>query len=166
MDTAGPAGMMGVRQETNQVQTWQPLAVTVCSLAIIAAMVLGVGIGSHLVLRHVVQTLPLWVAVAFGLRRSRATGWVALPSFLGWFILMALIWLYLLGLSTMMSGHFSPLEIAMTVVVGIASTAGTVAFIRLKSGLSGWSRTCIFISFAVIQLACLRLSFLPAIAHR
>jgi hypothetical protein len=35
-------------------QTW----IALCCLAIIGALVLGVGLGSHLVLRHVVQTAP------------------------------------------------------------------------------------------------------------
>jgi hypothetical protein len=43
-------------------QTW----IALCCLAIIGALVLGVGLGSHLVLRHVVQT-------AFGLGDSRVS---------------------------------------------------------------------------------------------
>lgn len=157
---------IGMRHNARQTQGWQPLVVAGCSLAIIAALVLGVGIGSHLVLRHVVQTFPLWVAVTLGLKRSRAAGWAGLPVFLFWLVLMAAIWLYLLGVSNMLSGHFTQLEIAMTVVVGMASAAGIVAFFRLKSYLSGWYLASIFILLATVQLVCFRLSFLPAIAHR
>jgi hypothetical protein len=157
---------IGMQQNGPQTQGWQPLVVAGCSLAIIAALVLGVGIGSHLVLRHVVQTLPLWVAVTLGLKRSHAAGWTGLPVFLFWLVLMATIWLYLLGVSNILSGHFTHLEIAMTVVVGIASAVGIVTFFRLRSYLSGWYLASIFIVLAVIQLVCFRLSFLPAIAHR
>jgi len=166
MDAQNLAKNVSVQQGADQAQGWQPLVVACCSLAIIAALVLGVGVGSHLVLRHIVQTLPLWVAITFGLRRSRVAGWVGLPLFLSWLLLMALIWLYLLGVSNMMSGHFTGLEITMTVVVGLASGVGIVAFFRLKSDLSGWGRTIIFVVLAAFQFACLRLSFLPAIAHR
>jgi hypothetical protein len=38
-------------------QTW----IALCCLAIIGALALGVGLGSHLVLRHVVQRAPLLV---------------------------------------------------------------------------------------------------------
>lgn len=165
MDTQDLVKDIAKQQNGHQSQGWQPLLVTGCSLAIIAALVLGVGIGSHLVLRHIVQTLPLWVVVTLGLRRSRAAGWAGLPVFLFWLVLMAAIWLYLLGLSNMLSGHFTPLEIAMTVVVGIASGVGIVAFIRLKSHLSRWGMAGIFIVLAAIQVLCFRLSFLPAIAH-
>ena len=157
---------MSVQPEAYQNQRWPPLVVAGCSLAIIAALVLGVGIGSHLVLRHVVQTLPLWVAVTLGLRRSRAAGWAGLPVFLFWLLLMAVIWLYLLGVSNLLSGHFTGLEIAMTVMVGTASGVGIVAFFRLKSHLSGWVLASIFIVLMAVQLVCFRLSFLPAIAHR
>ena len=156
----------GMQQKAHQAQGWQPLVVAGCSLAIIAALVLGVGIGSHLVLRHVVQTLPLWVAVTLGLKRSRAAGWAGLPAFLFWLVLMTVIWLYVLGVSNILSGYFTQLEIAMTVVVGIASGMGIVAFSRLKSDLSAWGLTSIFIVLALVQIVCFRLSFLPAIAHR
>jgi hypothetical protein len=79
---------------------------------------------------------------------------------------MAFIWLYLLGVSNMLSGHFTQLEIAMTVVVGIASGVGIVTFFRSKSYLSGWSRAGIFIVLATVQFLCFRLSFLPGISHR
>src|SRR6266436_1310820 len=74
----------------------KPVAMAICSLAIIIALVVGVGLASNLVLRDVVQTLPLWIAVVLGFRRSRATGWVALPLFLFCLTLMVIIWLYLL----------------------------------------------------------------------
>jgi hypothetical protein len=40
---------------------------------------------------------------------------------------MALIWLYLLGLSNLISGHFAPVEIAMTIIVGAAAIVGMPA---------------------------------------
>jgi len=165
MDAQNLVKDAGLQQKAHQAQEWQPLVVAGCSLAIIAALVLGVGIGSHLVLRHVVQTLPLWVAVTLGLKRSRAAGPAGLPLFLFWLVLMAFIWLYLLGVSNMLRGHFTQLEIAMTAVVGIASGVGIMAFFRFKSYLSGWGLAGIFIALAVVQVVCFRLSLLPAIAH-
>ena len=144
----------------------KPLVITACGLAIIAALVLGVGVGSHLVLHHVVQTLPLWIACAVGSRRSRAAGWVGFPLFCFWFLLMALIWLYLLGISNVLSGNFTPREIAMTVIVGLSSIVGIVVFFRMSSALSAWSRAAIFVVLAVVQIACFRLSFMPGIAQR
>ncbi len=143
-----------------------PVAIAVCCLVIILALVGGVGVPDRLVLRHLVQTLPLWAGVAFGFRCSRATGWIALPLFLFWLVLMSLIWLYLLGVAHVLSGHFSPLEIAMTIIVGAASVVGIAMFWRFKSALSVAKAVSLFVIFAAIQFACLRVSFLPAIAHR
>jgi hypothetical protein len=79
---------------------------------------------------------------------------------------MTCIWLYLLGISNFLSGHFSALEIAMTVVVGIASLFGIATFIRLKSSLSWMTRLIVFALGMAIEIVCFRVSFLPAIAHR
>jgi hypothetical protein len=138
----------------------------VACLAVIGALVLGVGLASNLVLRHVVQTLPLWAGVVLGFRRSRLTGWIALPCFIFWLFLMGVIWCYLLGLSHWISGHFSAAEIAMTIIVGVAAIAGIVAFVRCSSSVHAGLATFLFVAAGAIQFACFRASFLPAIAHR
>ena len=143
-----------------------PMAIAICGLIVILALVVGVGLASNLVLRHIVQTLPLWFGVVLGFRRAQITGWITLPSFLFWLALMAVIWLYLLGIARIISGHFSPVEIAMTIIVGAASLIGIVMFARLKSLCSPAKAVAAFAAMAVLQLACFRLSFLPAIAHR
>lgn len=144
----------------------KPIAIALCCFIVILALVVGVGLASSLVLRHIVQTLPLWIGLAFGFRGARATGWIALPSFLFWLALMVIVWLYLLGMVHIISGHFSPVEIAMTIIVGAASLMGTVMFARLKSFLSPAKAATAFVAMALLQLACFRISFLPAIARR
>ncbi len=141
-------------------------SIAICSLVIIVALVLGVGLASNLLIRHLVQTLPLWAGVALGFRRSRATSWVGLPLFLFWLLLMAVIWAYLLGISHLLSGHFSAIEIAMTIVVGAASLIGVASCIRFRSSLSPARKAGFFVLLAAIQWICFRLSFLPAVAHR
>lgn len=143
-----------------------PVAIAACCLAIVLALVVGVGAPDGLVLRHVVQTLPFWAAVVLGFRRSTATGWTALPLFLFWLVLMSLIWLFLLGVARVVTGTFSPLEIAMTVLVGAASLVGIGGSLRLKSGLTARRAAMLFVVFAAIQFACFRISLLPSIAHR
>jgi hypothetical protein len=136
-----------------------------CCLAIILALVLGVGLASNLVVRHLVQTVPLWAGVVLGFRRSRLTAWVGLPLFVFWLLLMSLIWAYLLGISNLLSGHFSPIEIAMTIIVGVSSVAGIASFIRFKSYLLPLTAGALFVVTAIVQFLCFRVSFLPAIAH-
>jgi hypothetical protein len=142
------------------------IVIGLCSLVVILALVVGVGLAAGLVLRHIVQTLPLWFGVSFGFRHSNATAWTALPLFLFWFVLMAFIWLYLLGIAHIISGHFSPVEIAMTIIVGVASLIGIVVFARFKSLFSPAKAATVFVAMTLLQFACFRASFLPAIAHR
>lgn len=144
----------------------EPIAIAICGFIVILALALGVGLASNLVLRHIVQTLPMWFGVALGFRRARITGWIALPSFLFWLTLMAVIWLYLLGIVRIISGHFSAVEIAMSIIVAAASLIGIVMFARLKSSCSPAKAVAAFAVMAVFQWACFRISLLPAIAHR
>jgi hypothetical protein len=140
--------------------------IAIACLVIIAALVIGVGLASNLVIRHLVQTVPLWAGVVLGFRRSRATGWIALPCLLFWLLLMAIIWSYLLGWTHLISGHFSPIEIAMTILVVIGAVIGIVSFARFRSSLSALSAGVLFVAVAAVQWVCFRISFLPAIAHR
>lgn len=145
---------------TPQIST-ASLMIAGCCLAVICALVLGVGLASNLVLRHVVQTLPLWVAVVLGFRQSRLTGWIALPCLIFRLLLMAVIWCYLLGISPWINGQFSVIEIATTVIVGVASLAGIVSFARFRSSLSPAVAAVLFIGMGAVQLAGLRISFSP-----
>jgi hypothetical protein len=154
------------KQDAMDSRQPESVVIAICCLVIIAALVLGVGLATDLVLRHIVQTGPLWISVILGVRHSRVTAWAALPLFLIWLVLMTLIWLYLLRISNLISGHFAPVEIAMTIIVGAAAIIGIGGFIRFKSSLSTIAAGSLFVLMAVLQLACLRISFLPAIANR
>jgi hypothetical protein len=144
----------------------ESIIMVVSGLAVLAALILGVGIPNHMVLRHIVQTLPAWGVVIFGVRRSRVTGWIALPVFVFWLVLMSLIWLYLLGLVHLLSGTFTAWEISMTVVVAVMCVVGIGTSVRFRSSLSSVGKAALFVGVALLQFLCLRISFLPAIAHR
>ncbi|HZE23843.1 MAG TPA: hypothetical protein VE054_07615 [Blattabacteriaceae bacterium] len=160
------ASLQARKQRPGDPRSTETVVIAICCLTIIAALVLGVGLATNLVLRHVVQTIPLWVGVILGFRHSRATAWATMPLFLAWLILMALIWSFLLGISHVLSGHFSPIEIVMTVIVGIAALAGIGSFFRFRSSLSPLTAGLIFVLMTGFQVVCLRVSFLPAIEHR
>lgn len=133
-----------------------------CSLAILVALYV-VGAVSHGSLRHEVQTLALWVPVVAGFNRREFARWCALPCFFFWLLIMVLIWLFLLGIAHVFSGHFSPIEIAITIVVGLASAVGAVlCVLRMRWS---WLGAGLAVLFAAVQVALMRISFLPAIAH-
>ena len=141
-------------------------AIAICCLAIIVALVGGVGLATGLVLRHVVQTAPLWIGLALGIGRSRAVGWFTAPIFAFWMVLMMVIWLYLAGWSTLISGQFSPFESAMTMVVGAACAIGLSLDVRSFAGVRATTAAGLFAFAAAAQGVCFRLSMLPGIAHR
>ncbi|PYV16965.1 MAG: hypothetical protein DMG21_10075 [Acidobacteria bacterium] len=134
------------------------------SFFLIAALYV-VGVVSHEVLRHIIQTAPVWPTVILGFRDSRWSKWTAMPCFICWLLLMSLIWLFLLGWSHLISGTFSPTEIAMTIVVGAASILGIATGIRMRSGTSTVVAIAVFLLTLAVQVVALRLSFLPGIAH-
>lgn len=134
-------------------------------VAIICAL-LVVGSVSHGVLRHIVQTSPLWIAIVLGFRRSSLAKWAALPCFVFWLLTMTAVWLYLLGWAHLLSGTFSPTEITMTLVVGSAAVAGIYRAIRMRSGVRAGAAVFATLLLAVLQVAAFRLSFLPQIVHR
>jgi hypothetical protein len=140
--------------------------IALCCLAIIVALVGGVGLATGLVIRHVVQTAPLWIGLALGIGGSRAVGWFTAPIFAFWMVLMVLIWLYLAGWSTLISGHFSAFETAMTLVVGAACAIGLWLDVRSFVGVQATTAAGLFAIAAAAQGLCFRLSMLPGIAHR
>jgi hypothetical protein len=136
-----------------------------CCAAIMAAL-LGVGAVSHIVVRHIVQTSALWIAMVLGIRNSKLTKWAALPCFVFWLVLMAAIWSFLLGWASFLSGTFSPTEIAMTIIVGVASLGGVIRALSMKSGERAVRATATILVVMIFQVAVFRLSMIPQIARR
>lgn len=108
--------------------------VAYCSLTILVALYV-VGAVSHGSLRHEVQTLPLWFPIMLGFRQRELTKWSALPCLSFWLAIMVFIWLFLLGWARIASGHFRPVEIAVTVVIGIACVSGLGIIFRWRTSV-------------------------------
>lgn len=134
-----------------------------CSLGILVALYV-VGAVSHGSLRHEVQTLDLWIPIVAGFNQREFARWCALPCFLFWFVIMMFIWLFLLGIADVFTGHFSPIEIVMTIIVGFASAMG--AALCLLHARWTWTGISLIVLFAVLQAILMRVSFLPAIARQ
>lgn len=139
--------------------------IALCCLAVLLALYV-VGAVSHGVLRHVVQTLPLWLAILFGFRRSELAKWAALPCLIFWLTIMVLIWLFLMGWSDIASGLYSTVEVAMTLVAGAACVFGIGVAFRWHTRVRPLPAAVLVVMFAVFQLLALRVSLLPTIAHR
>ena len=117
-------------------------------------------------LRHEVQTLPLWFAIVAGLQDKSIAKWAALPCLIVWLTLMIFIWLFLLGWARIVTGHFPPIEIAMTVMVGIGSIVGLATCLRWKTVVRPATAAIVFAVFAALQFLAFRLSLIPYVARR
>jgi hypothetical protein len=144
-----------------------PKVIAYASLAVLLALyvvgAVSVPPGS---LRHEVQTLPLWFPIVAGFQRRPLAKWAALPCFIFWLTIMIFIWLFLVGWARIVTGHFSPTEIAMTLVVGLGSIAGLLAAARWRTGVRPVTALGVFFLFGVLQFLAFRLSLIPYIARR
>jgi len=117
-------------------------------------------------LRHEVQTLPLWFPIVAGFQNKELAKWAALPSLIFWLVIMIFIWLFLLGFPSPVRGRFFPTEVAMTIVVGIASLTGLIASLRWPTRVGLAVAISTFFLFGLLQLLAMRISLLPYIAGR
>ncbi|MYC36229.1 MAG: hypothetical protein F4X66_04875 [Chloroflexi bacterium] len=110
--------------------------VAICLAGIAVALVL-VGAVSHTIPRHLVQIVPLVLGAGLVLGRNTSASYAAVGLCAFWAVIMGLIWLYLLGLSGVVSGTYSAVEIALTVVIAVFSVLGILKGTRADKQISG-----------------------------
>ena len=143
-----------------------PRTVAYCCLAILIALyVVGAVSVTPGSLRHEVQRCP-WFPIVAGFQRKEMAKWAALPCMMFWLTIMVFIWLFLLGWAHIVSGRFSPAEIVMTMVVGVATVVGITACARWRTSMRGSVAAVIFLVSAALQVLAFRLSLFPYIAQR
>ena len=134
-----------------------------CSLTVLIALYV-VGAVSGGSLRHEVQTLPLWFPIVMGFRGKESARWSAVPCLVFWLVIMIFIWLFLLGWAHLLTGHFSAVEIAMTLVIGMASGLGIFHVIRWRTSMRFPLAIGLVVLFALLQVAAFRISMISYIA--
>jgi hypothetical protein len=139
--------------------------IALCCLTMIIALWI-VGVASGEVLRHLIQTLPIWIGVILGFRNSQWTKSAALPFFIFWLAIMTLIWLFLLGWSRIVRGHYSPTEIAMTIIIGAAAFLGIILSARMKTQIKFIQAAAVFATIALAQYLAMYVSLLPQFRSR
>src|SRR6185436_5137184 len=125
-----------------------------------------VGVVSGTLLRHIVQILPIVAALGLLTRRADWAAYAALPLFLFWTLVPALIWLFLLGLSRIANGHYTVIEVLSTVAMAGCSIVGTAKTFRLGRPLRWPWRAAMFLLFGALQFLVMWVSFLAPIANR
>jgi hypothetical protein len=141
-------------------------AAVIVLMTIIEAALMVVGMVSHTLNIHVVQTIPLVVAlVVTGLDPDTGVS-AAAPLFAFWLLIMGGIWLFLLGIAPVFTGTFSLTEIVLTVVIGVACVAGLVQTYRAPNARLVAVRLTTAMVFCALQTAALWISYLPIVAGR
>ena len=135
-------------------------------LAVVAGALVVVGIVSDTFLRHVIQIVPLIVALGLLARQSAWAVSAAAPLFAFWFLVMCAIWLFLLGVARIFTGTFTVAEIILTVVIGVACLCGLGTASRRGPTIPFGARLGTIAAFAVLQFAAMWLSVQPFIARR
>jgi hypothetical protein len=144
--------------------TYSKWIASCCLTALVALYV--VGAVSHGSLRHEVQTLPLWAPIVLGFRGQDMAKWSALGCLAVWLLLMLMIWSFLAGWTHLLSGHFSPVEIGLTIVIATACVCGIAMSMRWRTAMGRLAAFGTFVLFVGLQLVAVRLSFLPHIANQ
>ena len=139
--------------------------VSACLIGLAIALIV-VGVVSGTLLRHVVQILPIILAAIVLQQRPPVGAYAALPIFLFWLLIVVLIWLFLLGISRIASGHYTVIEITCTVFMAAFSVLGALRSITLGRELRPLKRVVTFVTFVALQVAVMWVSFQGPIANR
>lgn len=123
-----------------------------------------VGYVSGTLIRHLIQITPAVLALVLVIRRVQWAEYAALSVLVFWFLLVIAIWLFLLGIASIVSGTFAPVEIVLTLTIGACSLWGIVGVLRARrAGIV--ARVTAFLLFAALQIGALWVSLRPAVAH-
>jgi len=135
-------------------------------LAVVAGALLVVGIVSDTLLRHIIQIAPLVVALSLLPRRFDWGVSAAAPLFAFWLFVMGAIWLFLLGVARIVTGTFTPVEVILTVIIGLASLLGLGTAYRRGTAIPILARLGTIVTFAVLQFAAMWFSVQPFVTRR
>ena len=86
----------------------------------VAASLLFAGFVAGEPVRLIIQTLPLWVVIVFGLMGSGYVRWAAFPVLLFWSALAAILWLEHMGWIHAAGGGYTAVELRVAGLVAAA----------------------------------------------
>lgn len=139
--------------------------VLLASLLAVAAGLLAVGVVSHTEIRHLIQSAPALLVAIVAARGDPRARFAAVPVFTVWLLIMLGIWLFLLGIARVVTGHFTAAEIALTLVIGGGCIAGLIRALR-RGPRTGWiAAVATAVLSSALQIGCVWLSLQPAFAH-
>jgi hypothetical protein len=126
-------------------------------LTVLVALLL-VGLVSGTLISHALQVLPILLASVVVVLRPDWSKFAVIPIFAFWLFIMLLIWLYLLGIARVVTGHFTPAEVSLTVVIGLACVVGLGASARSTTHANRRVGLAAVLLFTVLQVGAMWLS--------
>jgi len=79
---------------------------------------------------------------------------------------MVAIWLWLLGIASMVTGSFTRPEAALTIIIDVSCGIGIAGAIRASSPTRKLTSWTVFLLFALAQIAAMWLSLRPILTDR
>jgi hypothetical protein len=134
--------------------------------AALAAILLGIGVASGEMIRHIVQATPIGLLTLLALARPAWTRWLLGPIFAFWLLIAICIGLFLAGLPSPIDGTFNPAERSLTLALAVVSLAALAQFPRIRRPWPLWRGAALAAAALTLQIGALALSLLPGIAHR
>jgi len=132
--------------------------IAACLGSVILSLII-VGVVSGTLIRHIIQIVPVIFALITVRRKSIWGVYAALPIFVLWLFIMTLIWLFLLGMASVVRGHFTVVEIILTLLIGASSILGIVAVIRDRTHVEFKISVSVFVLFSALQVVAMWISF-------
>ncbi len=136
-----------------------PKVASHCLVGISISLLL-VGLVSGTFVRHIIQIIPMIIVALVPFRKKgdyQLTIALSMLSF--WLLIMVLIWLFLLGIAKIVTGHYSVSEIILTIIMALISSYGLFKSSRHKFQRNKYLLALIFIAGFGIQYAFLVLSY-------
>jgi hypothetical protein len=134
-------------------------------IGVIGALIV-VGVESKTILRHIIQVIPIVIAMIFVLRQIKWSSFAALGIFFVWLIIMCCIWLHLLNITHVINGHFTVIEIILTILIGIFCLLGMLNSLRNALRQNWILLALMLILFMMLQFFSVWLSMRPSILYK
>jgi len=132
----------------------------------LAVILLGIGLASGEIVRHIVQATPATALTLLAWRWPALARWALAPVFGFWLLIAVCIGLFLAHLPSPLSGTFNPAERTLTGGLALVSLTGFSLFPRIQRPLAWPAGLGVAALGLAAQVAALAISLQPAIAHR
>lgn len=133
----------------------------------VALTVVVIGVLDGTPVRHLIQVLPVGLALRLSARSPGSLGaYAAVSLFVFWMLAMVLVWLFLLGFSDLARGEYAPIEVVLTLLVAFFCAVGILRGVRAGRLLGRTRRVATLAAFWVVQAGMTAVSYLEPVVNR